>query len=104
MPVDDRAPPRITWSARAGELLIRMLAPTWRIHVTHDAAIRRLRSEKTAFIFLLWHGQLLPLLYHHRNEGVAILISEHGDGEIIARVATRLGYRTVRGSTSRGAA
>jgi lysophospholipid acyltransferase (LPLAT)-like uncharacterized protein len=55
-------------------------------------------------IFSLWHGQMLPLLYHHRNEGVSILISEHGDGEIIARIAARLGFRTVRGSTSRGAA
>ncbi len=33
-----------------------------------------------------------------------MLISEHRDGEIIARIAERLGYRTVRGSTSRGAA
>ena len=33
-----------------------------------------------------------------------MLISEHGDGEIIARIAESLGYRTVRGSTSRGAA
>ena len=35
---------------------------------------------------------------------MSVLISEHGDGEIIARVAMDLGYRTVRGSTSRGAA
>jgi lysophospholipid acyltransferase (LPLAT)-like uncharacterized protein len=55
-------------------------------------------------IFALWHGQLLPLLFHHRNEGISILISEHGDGEIIARVAKSLGCRAVRGSTSRGAA
>jgi lysophospholipid acyltransferase (LPLAT)-like uncharacterized protein len=104
MPVDDSASRRITWLARAGGLLIRMLAWTWRVRVTHDAGIRRLRAEQTPFIFLLWHGQLLPLLYYHRNEGVAILISEHGDGEIIARIAHGLGYETVRGSTSRGAA
>ena len=55
-------------------------------------------------IFTLWHGQLLPLLYHHRGQGAVILISEHADGEIIARIAISLGYRTVRGSTSRGAA
>jgi lysophospholipid acyltransferase (LPLAT)-like uncharacterized protein len=104
MPVDDSAPRRITFFAGAGGLLVRLLAWTWRIRVTHDAAIRRLRAEKTPVIFLLWHGQLLPLLYHHRNEGVAVLISEHGDGEIIARIAHAFGYETVRGSTSRGAA
>jgi lysophospholipid acyltransferase (LPLAT)-like uncharacterized protein len=77
---------------------------TWRIRVTNDGPIRAARAAGQPLIFSLWHGQLLPLLYHHRNEGVAVLISEHGDGEIIARVATRFGYRTVRGSTSRGAA
>jgi lysophospholipid acyltransferase (LPLAT)-like uncharacterized protein len=47
---------------------------------------------------------LLPLLYVHRNEGVAVLVSKHRDGELIARIAESLGFRTVRGSTSRGAA
>jgi len=32
-----------------------------------------------------------------------VLISEHRDGELIARVAEAFGFRTVRGSTSRGA-
>jgi lysophospholipid acyltransferase (LPLAT)-like uncharacterized protein len=53
---------------------------------------------------MLWHGTILPLLYHHRNEGVVVVISEHADGEIIARIAENLGFGTVRGSTSRGAA
>jgi lysophospholipid acyltransferase (LPLAT)-like uncharacterized protein len=47
---------------------------------------------------------MLPLLYLHRDEGISVLISEHRDGELIARVAVSLGFRTVRGSTSRGAA
>jgi lysophospholipid acyltransferase (LPLAT)-like uncharacterized protein len=36
--------------------------------------------------------------------GVAILISEHRDGEVIAQVVEQFGLRTLRGSTSRGAA
>ena len=87
-----------------GAWLIRALARTWRFRVTHDEAVRAARSSKTPIVFSLWHGQMLPLLYTHRDEGVAILISEHSDGEIIARIAMRLGYNTVRGSTSRGAA
>ena len=87
-----------------GIWFIRILASTWRYRVRNDDALRRLRAEKRPFIFALWHGQMLPLLYHHRDEGVTILISEHGDGEIIARIAKHFGYRTIRGSTSRGAA
>jgi lysophospholipid acyltransferase (LPLAT)-like uncharacterized protein len=30
------------------------------------------------------------------------LISRHADGEVIARIVEGLGYRTVRGSTTRG--
>jgi lysophospholipid acyltransferase (LPLAT)-like uncharacterized protein len=54
-------------------------------------------------VYSLWHGDMLPLLYQHRGEGVAVLISEHRDGELIAGIAQRLGFRSVRGSTSRGA-
>jgi lysophospholipid acyltransferase (LPLAT)-like uncharacterized protein len=99
-----KAERRIAWIAGVGVWIIRLLGWTWRIRVRNDAELRAFRARKQPVIFALWHGQLLPLLYHHRNEGISILISEHGDGEIIARVAKRLGCRAVRGSTSRGAA
>ncbi len=104
MTADARAERRVEWLARLGVLLVRALGWTWRVRVSHDDDVRRLRAEGKPIVFMLWHGQLLPLLYHHRNERVAVLISEHADGEIIARMAMRLGYETVRGSTSRGAA
>jgi lysophospholipid acyltransferase (LPLAT)-like uncharacterized protein len=95
---------RIAWAARIGAVLVRALGWTWRIRTSNDQYFRRDRAERRPVIFTLWHGQLLPLLYHHRGQGAVILISEHADGEIIARIAISLGYRTVRGSTSRGAA
>jgi lysophospholipid acyltransferase (LPLAT)-like uncharacterized protein len=101
---DARRERRIARASRFGYWLVRLLGATWRIRVRDDAELRQHRAERKPVIFSLWHGHLLPLLYHHRHQGVSILISEHGDGEIIARIATRLGYRTVRGSTSRGAA
>jgi lysophospholipid acyltransferase (LPLAT)-like uncharacterized protein len=103
--VDDAKRERRTArSVAAGIWLIRLLAWTWRYRVRDDDELRRLRAAKRPVIFALWHGQMLPLLYHHRDEGVTVLISEHGDGEIIARIARHFGFRTVRGSTSRGAA
>ena len=79
-----------------------MLARTWRFRVVNGAAINELRNARRSFIFSLWHGQLLPLLWHHREEGVVLLISEHKDGELVARAAESLGYALVRGSTTRG--
>lgn len=101
---DARQARRVARIARAGTWLVRLLGWTWRIRVVNDGAVRRRRSGKQPIVFSLWHGQLLTLLYQHRRQGVTVLISEHGDGELIARVAERMGYALVRGSTSRGAA
>ena len=86
----------------AGGVVLRNLARTWRYDVKNAAALESLRDQRRPFIFSLWHGQLLPLLWHHRNQRIAVLISEHRDGELVARLATSLGYRLIRGSSTRG--
>ena len=104
MPGDDRERRRIARLARVGAWVLRLLGWTWRIRVSDDDAVRRLRSTRQPIVFSLWHGHILPLLYQHRDEGVVVMISEHADGELVAQVAERLGFGTVRGSSSRGAA
>ena len=95
---------RIRWLVRLGVPLVRVLGASWRIRLVNSAtSVEALRRERRPIVFALWHGDMLPLLYQHRDEGVSVLISEHRDGELIARVAESLGFRTVRGSTSRGA-
>lgn len=94
---------RIAWAARAGGVFLRALARTWRIREVNRGASQALRDAGHPVVFTVWHGEMLPLLWNHRREGITILVSEHGDGEIIARVAASLGFRTVRGSTTRGA-
>ena len=93
---------RVRWAARLGTVLIRVVASTWRLHVINAEPYTAVRARGQPVIFTFWHGTMLPLLWRHRSQGVAILISEHGDGEIIARIAHSLGYRSVRGSSSRG--
>jgi lysophospholipid acyltransferase (LPLAT)-like uncharacterized protein len=87
-----------------GAFLLRLMAMTWRYRVTNGDVITELRAKSQPFIFAFWHGQMLPLLWHHRNEGVYVVISSHRDGEIVARAAEYLNYNTIRGSSSRGAA
>lgn len=90
--------------ARTGGVLLRALAATWRVSFKNPQVVSELRLRRQPFIYLLWHGTLLPLTWVHRNRNVVAMISEHRDGEIIARIVQSIGYRTVRGSTSRGAA
>lgn len=99
----ERAERRRRWIVRIGVWVLRVLGATWRIRRVHGERYDTALRSGEGVIFALWHGHMLPLLYQHRGEGVAVLISEHNDGEIIARVAERLGFRTIRGSTSRGA-
>jgi lysophospholipid acyltransferase (LPLAT)-like uncharacterized protein len=97
----------LSWQSRAmlflGKGFLRALARTWRIRVVNGGYLMDLRRAERPFIFAGWHGQLLPLLWHHRERGVLILISEHRDGEMVARAAESLGYGLIRGSTTRGA-
>lgn len=96
-------PRRVRWAVAVGGVVLRALARTWRMRRMQYAPVQAIRDRGQPVIFTLWHGEMLPLLWCHRGEGVSILISEHADGEIIARAAESLGYRTVRGSTTRGA-
>jgi hypothetical protein len=102
---DGRAPAdaRTRWIARLGSALLGLLARTWRFRVIGREPVNALRRAGRPVAFAFWHGQMLPLVVQHRNEGVAILVSSHRDGEIIARIIHRFGFRTVRGSSSRGA-
>lgn len=94
---------RLRWTVRLGVFAIRLLARTWRIRERGSEHADVARVQRRPVVYAFWHSQMLPLLWHHRDQGVAVLISEHRDGELIARAAQALGYRTVRGSTTRGA-
>jgi lysophospholipid acyltransferase (LPLAT)-like uncharacterized protein len=57
---------------------------------------------ETRYIYAFWHETLLLPAYHYSRTATQVLISEHADGEMIARACQRLGLGVVRGSTSRG--
>jgi lysophospholipid acyltransferase (LPLAT)-like uncharacterized protein len=96
-------PLKVKLSVLGGGNLLRVLSATWRYRVVDDSEVKKMREAGAPILFALWHGQMLPLLWYHRNQGVAVVVSEHNDGEIIARILEWMGYRLIRGSTSRGA-
>jgi len=55
-------------------------------------------------IVAFWHGRmfLLPFALKEYAEKVAILISRHRDGELIAQIVEKMGFKTVRGSAGKG--
>ena len=55
-------------------------------------------------IYLFWHEMMLFPLITHCGPDFSILVSRHRDGELVAQIMRMLQGKTVRGSTSRGAA
>jgi lysophospholipid acyltransferase (LPLAT)-like uncharacterized protein len=55
-------------------------------------------------ILAFWHAQQLMIPTGYRGTGANVLISQHQDGEIIARIVSRFGHCAVRGSSTRGGA
>jgi lysophospholipid acyltransferase (LPLAT)-like uncharacterized protein len=54
-------------------------------------------------LLAIYHGELLPLLFYAlKKTDIGVLVSQHSDGEIIARVVQYLGLKVIRGSTDYG--
>ncbi|MEP7174956.1 MAG: lysophospholipid acyltransferase family protein [Gemmatimonadales bacterium] len=83
---------------------LRVLAASWRIRTVDEARWRPLYEAGRPHVFLLWHEVLLPLLWQHRRQSIVIVVSEARDGQYLADFAASLGYRAVRGSSTRGGA
>jgi len=86
-----------------GAPLLRLLAATWRVRFEPPDLLDRARAG-TPRVYAFWHGRLIPPSVLCRRLGMVAMVSRHADGEVIARVAERLGHGTVRGSTTRGGA
>lgn len=87
-----------------GPLLIRLLAKTWRVRYVHPEELEDAYTEEAGPVGSFWHRNILPAIGSHRGMALRVVVSLHRDGEMIASIAERLGYRTIRGSSSKGGA
>jgi lysophospholipid acyltransferase (LPLAT)-like uncharacterized protein len=67
-------------------------------------AVDALYREGRHIVLAFWHAQQLMIPIGYRGAGSHVLISRHGDGEIIARIIAKFGHEAVRGSSTRGGA
>ncbi len=103
--------PRRRWShvvgpplaGALGPAVIRALGASWKKRFDPPDLLRRVRTAPPA-VYAFWHRGMVVGAYAFRGCGVAVMISRHADGEVIARVVESLGFSTVRGSSTRGGA
>jgi lysophospholipid acyltransferase (LPLAT)-like uncharacterized protein len=87
---------------RLAALLIRLLGCTLRYEDRAAPNVTPGNLIPGPTIFAFWHRSLLACAYRFRNLDIAILISRSFDGELIARTVELLGFRAIRGSSTRG--
>lgn len=84
-------------------LVIQIISRTTKFIIVGNEHFDEYCSEKKGVILSIWHGRIFFPTFYCRNNGYWAMISLSKDGELLAQIAERFGYQTVRGSTSRGA-
>ena len=92
------------WVPRLAAILIRLLGTTLRYVDQTEPGVTPGYAIPGPTVFAFWHRSLLACAHRFRNLDIAILISSSFDGELIARTVERLGFKAIRGSSSRGGA
>ena len=88
--------------ATFGYPVLRALGSTWKWKVSGAEHVEAIRARGLYPIHSFWHGRILPATLYFQRRGIVVITSENYDGEWIARIITKFGYGTARGSTSRG--
>ncbi len=92
----------IVW---AGYLAIELICRTVRFEISSEeesAAPDRKLWPPSPAIAPFWHRCVFPAAYYFRDRDVSVMTSRSFDGEYIARIIEKFGFRAVRGSSSRG--
>jgi lysophospholipid acyltransferase (LPLAT)-like uncharacterized protein len=85
-----------------GAAAIRALGRSMRIETRGQEHVEALYKAGQRVIIAFWHARQLMMPLTYRGTLAHILISQHQDGEIIARIVERFGFKAVRGSSTRG--
>lgn len=86
-------------------LYTRFVHLTTRWQEVDKAKAAGLWEAQAPFIVAHWHGRIMMLAFAWRRQSpIKMLISQHRDGELIAKTVAHLGVGAVRGSSSRDGA
>ncbi len=85
-----------------GWFVIYFICSSIRLEVKGEEILDYYYKTGKRVIFTFWHDSQLFFVYYYRNKNIYVLVSESKDGEYIARTIKKLGFDTIRGSSTRG--
>jgi len=81
---------------KLGLYLLYLLSLTWRVEISGNIYQK---SKVLAF----WHGKMLPVWFYFRKlKNKAGIVSSSSDGQVLSDYLKILGYKLIRGSSSKG--
>ncbi len=93
-------------------LIFRVYSLTFRYEVIYEdeeqadliqGNLRNREPQEQSYIYALLHQQEILMIDYFAKSGLCGLVSNSKDGQILAEIVHRFGYRTVRGSSHKGA-
>ncbi len=85
--------------------LIRAYSSTFRLRVENEKPwIEYMKNGGGRVLLCCWHQQFFSAIKHFKTYAAykpSLMISKSNDGDIIARIAEKTGWHTVRGSSSK---
>lgn len=84
-----------------GAGIIRLIGSTLRLRAV-NSPVGATGSKDSSVVYAFWHGDQFIPCYRHRGRQAVIMTSLSKDGTIQTGILNRLGYLTVRGSSTRG--
>ncbi len=83
-----------------GLLFIKIISMTYRIRTVELE--KKKNFINNSIIYASWHQRFFPaIVFFAKTRPIAAIISQSKDGELISRIATILGWTSVRGSSSK---
>jgi lysophospholipid acyltransferase (LPLAT)-like uncharacterized protein len=91
------------WAAAyIGYWLIELIGRTLRFESRGDENLEAIYRAGHRAIFTFWHNRIFGATWYYRRRGIVVMSSHNFDGEYVARFIKMHGYKTARGSSSRG--
>ena len=99
---DSRRVIALKLKAIAGAALILALSKLVRIERPTFKKFLKACEDGRPVVIMCWHGSILVPIYCHRRRNLVNMTSLSEDGDLITSVLYSMGYKCVRGSSSRG--
>ncbi len=84
---------------------IRLYCLTFQLNIVNEKKWQSLLGKGKPVLLCTWHQQFFSAIRHFKtyaDYNPGLMISQSKDGDLIAGVANKSGWRTARGSSSRG--